>query len=281
MPRLDFTDEERAEQMRLIVARMTLTAEGDVENPEPLITWIMSEFDVARVSAKVLMHRAQRVAQGALPSETPAWLAIPQVAAYGQQFVAAGKIAKVPSTATVRLAVNLGKIAGADNSTGRWLLPRAGVEAWLLENFKMYEQLPATEELRPDRRRTLRGEQDALRTYVVAEMKRRGWNQAALSQACGLAGGQVSNLLNAKRGFEHNTLRALARGLGVSQVFIFRLAGLITETPEEFQGLAQDPDVIKIARRLGAFPQDLRAHVIDILDKVFALAESYVDDWRE
>jgi transcriptional regulator with XRE-family HTH domain len=268
MPNLYLSKEERAEQIRLVAARMTLDAAGEIVDPAALLTWVMTEFDLAQVSARVLINKALRAVRVA--ATPPAVLAVVQAVAYGEQLVAAGKLRKAPAMPTVRRAAKLGEIVGADDRTGRWLLPRTEVETWLLKNYGASP--PALPNPVKDAGRSRRRpKQEALINYLRAEMTTRDWNQAALAAHCGVTRAQISRLIrNDGGGMDANLVRAIADGLGVSQIKLFAIAGLITEDLETYQALLQNTELRSFLHNYHQLSPTAQRDFLKICDVMFA-----------
>lgn len=70
--------------------------------------------------------------------------------------------------------------------------------------------------------------------WLLEEMSKRGWSQADLARASGLHRQSISDYVNRRRTSpEPDALIAIAKGLSISPVTVFRKAGLLpTEGPD-------------------------------------------------
>lgn len=78
---------------------------------------------------------------------------------------------------------------------------------------------------------------DELREYILAELKRRDWNQTDLARAARVSRQSISTLLNRTTNPNPDTLKALARALNRPIEHIYRLAGILP--PEDSRKVAE------------------------------------------
>lgn len=65
--------------------------------------------------------------------------------------------------------------------------------------------------------------------WLQNEINKRNWSQADLSRATGLTTSAISRLLTGERGPGPEAARAIAHALNLPEIYVFQVAGLITE----------------------------------------------------
>lgn len=113
---------------------------------------------------------------------------------------------------------------------------------------------------RPGDTMTSMADRHALAGWLQDEMQRENLSQADVARRCGVDRQLVNAILLEKGDPKPDTLRALAFGLKIPPVQVFRIAGLL---PPEVDA---DPWVERNAHRLAEMPEELRPIAESLLE---------------
>jgi transcriptional regulator with XRE-family HTH domain len=117
---------------------------------------------------------------------------------------------------------------------------------------------------------------EAVITELVTLRKERGWSQEDLAYKCGVPRGTIANIERATHEPRRTNLRAIAKALGVDPHRWERmLDGKSVDMEGDALDLAalldtQSPDVRQVVREWALLPQDLQAHLADVVRATLA-----------
>lgn len=86
---------------------------------------------------------------------------------------------------------------------------------------------------------------DQFRQWLVEEMKKRRYSQAALARAIGISQPFVSRVLRGQKPVSVDFCQKVAQALGESPEKVLRLAGILPETNEDDPALREINDLAK------------------------------------
>lgn len=95
--------------------------------------------------------------------------------------------------------------------------------------------------------------------WLQARMDERGLVPFTLAKLAGVHASSIQRQLSEERGIEHDLARAIAKGLDLPQVMVFRAAGLLTEPDED----ELDPQLMTGLRELQAMTPEERSLAIE------------------
>lgn len=100
---------------------------------------------------------------------------------------------------------------------------------------------------------------DRFLNYVNAGMHERGWSQADLVIASGLAPSAISNILSKKRRAGVDACRAIARAFGAPEEQTLRAAGLLKDQPKTSA-------IVEVITHLAsALPEDEQQGIVEFI----------------
>jgi transcriptional regulator with XRE-family HTH domain len=102
----------------------------------------------------------------------------------------------------------------------------------------------------------------ALWLRLQEEMVRRGWNQDELSKRIGLSRQTLAAFRTNGRPPQARLIKQIADGLGIDEVEVARLAGVLPPAP------SHDVDVREAIRRSAAFTERQRTMLLDLVDEL-------------
>ncbi len=106
--------------------------------------------------------------------------------------------------------------------------------------------------------------------WLIKRLNKKGWTREELSRRSGVDSGSIANIINRKTDLGPDVARKIAKPLEVSQVFIFRLAGLIDEELIDEEAEAWQ----EIRRILSTMPPNRHEEAIRWLEAYSHMEES-------